>query len=139
VAGGNNSPAVTLATGQNSSGNLLKVQPESLVQVRLQDTGQLLSQSTKAGYNPDLALGVFGPKGLFYPAHATGKDSSGTTFQLTIPFNTAVTLHISSEALKLGDASATALPGNTSEQVFQQIAGNTTAKNFVFSVLGLNP
>jgi len=138
VAAGSGALSVALAAGQNSSGNLVKVQPGSAVQVRLQDTGQLLSQTSKAGYNPDLALGVFGPRGLFYPAHATGKDSSGTTFQLTIPFNTAVTFHISSKALKLGDASAVALPGNASEQVFQQSA-SATAKNFVFSVLGLNP
>jgi len=139
AAGGNSALTMALAAGQNSSGNVLKVQPGSLVQVRLQDTGQLLSQATKAGYNPDLALGVFGPRGLFYPAHATGKDSSGTTFQLTIPFNTAVTFHISSNALKLGTASATALPGNASEQVFQHNTGDATATSFVFSVLGLNP
>lgn len=139
VAGANSALTVTLAAGQTSSGNLLKVQPGSVVQVRLQDTGQFLTQKTSAGYNPDLALGVFGPKGVFYPAHTAVKDSSGATFQLTIPLNTAVTLHISSKALKLGTASATALPGNASEQVFQHNTGDATPTSFVFSVLGLNP
>jgi hypothetical protein len=44
AAGGNSAPTVALAAGQNSSGNVLKVQPGSVVQVRLQDTGQFLSQ-----------------------------------------------------------------------------------------------
>lgn len=103
---------------------------------------------TKDGRHPDLTLGVWGPKGLYYPARATGSTTGGISLQggiatysyrLAIPRDTALSFYITSHDLKLGDASGVALPANASQQSFQHATGDVKPKNFAFSVLGLLP
>jgi hypothetical protein len=145
----NGSPtAVTLASGQNATGISLRLIAASVLNIQVQDAQDVLSQLTKDGRRPDLTLGVWGPKGLYYPAHALGSPTAaanlrggiaGYSYRLAVPRDTALNFYIASHDLKLGDATGVALPANASQQAFQHATGDPNPKSFSFSVLGLLP
>jgi hypothetical protein len=58
---------------------------------------------------------------------------------LAVPLDTALSFHIASRDLKLGDANGVALPANASQQAFQHATGDSNPKGFAFTVLGLLP
>jgi hypothetical protein len=122
---------INLAAGQVLAEKTIKLIPGSVVQVRINDPGQLLSTSAA-----DLALGVRGSRNIFYPAHMAVTDSGGASYQLTIPLDTLVSLEISSGHLKLGDAAGSALPGNSLRQKFQHKTGDANPQAFTFAVTG---
>jgi hypothetical protein len=145
----NGSPTtVTLAYGQNARGISLKLTAASVLNIQVQDAQNALGQLTKDGRHPDLTLGVWGPKGLYYPARASGSSPAAASLQggvssysyrLAVPLDTALNVYIASHDLKLGDAAGVALPANASQQAFQHATGDPNPKSFSFSVLGLLP
>ena len=103
---------------------------------------------TRDGRRPDLTIGVWGPGGLYYPAHASGSPAAtgnlqggipSRSYRLAVPRDTALNFYIASHDLKLGDAIGVALPANVSQQAFQHATGDPNPKSFSFSVLGLLP
>jgi hypothetical protein len=102
---------LTLTAGQAASGTSLRLTPASLLTVQLQDPLKAMNQKTKDGRRPDVSVGVWGPKGLYYPARdmnptAAAGSSGGAvtyTYQLAIPRDTTLNFHIASNDLKLGD------------------------------------
>ena len=143
----NGSPTtVTLVAGQAAAGVSLRLTGASVLNIQVQDAQKILSQKTKDGRRPELTLGVWGPKGLYYPAvrasgrpGAAGNLQSGFTYQLAVPRDTALKFYIASRDLKLGDAAGGNLPANTSQQAFQHATGDLNPKSFAFTVLGLLP
>lgn len=136
----NDSPnVVTLASGQAVSGVLVKVDAASILYIQITDPQQFLSQKTKDGRRPDLALGVTGPRGLSCPAHGGSRDGALVTYQLAVPRDTGLKLSIASHALKLGDANGVPLPANANQQAFQHATGDPNPKGFAFTILGLAP
>ena len=145
----NGSPAgVTLVSGQGAAGIKIALAPASLLSVQVKDAQRALSQLTKDGRRPDLSIGVWGPRGLYYPARAVsvpagnvGLQASVTTYsyQLAVPRDTALNFYIASRDLKLGDANSVALPANASQQPFQHATGDANPKSFTFTVLGRLP
>lgn len=141
-------PGVTLVSGKPATGIQIALTPASVLNVQVKDTQKALSQPTKDGRRPDLSIGVWGPGGRYYPARAmtaptaTGGPEAGTptySYQLAVPRDIALKLHISSRGLKLGDADGVALPGNANQQAFQHTTGDARPKNFTFTVLGKQP
>ncbi len=140
---------VTLASGESATGRVLKLEPAFIASIRIQDASKTLTRSTKDGRNPDLRLGVWGPGGLYYPAHAVRSAAipgnlaeDGITnfqFQLGVPRDTLLKLHVASRDLQLGDAAGVPLTANFSEQSFQSSGEDSQAKSFTFSVLGTLP
>jgi hypothetical protein len=148
----NGNPAtVTLTATQTVSGILLRLTPASLLTVQVQDPQKALSQQTKDGRRPDLSVGVWGPQGMYYPAHPADSSPSpiaagglpggirNYTYQLAVPRDTALKVQIASHDLKLGDGAGLALPANTSQQAFQHATGDPNPKSFAFTVLGVLP
>jgi hypothetical protein len=148
----NSTPAgILLTAGQTATGVSLKLAAASVLNVQVKDSGKLLKQKRKDGRDPDLAIGVWGPRGLYYPARAAAAPNSvgnppsaGTqdiayTYRLAIPRDTPLKLHVSSKDLRIGDALGAALAANASQQTFQHTTGDTNPKSFVFTVLGLLP
>ena len=67
----NGTPAgVTLASGQAATGIKIALTPASVLIVQVTDAQKALSQLTKDGRHPDLSVGVWGPRGMYYPARA---------------------------------------------------------------------
>jgi len=144
----NGSPStVTLASGQAATGVSIKLVGASVLSIHVQDAQQILSQQTGDGRRPDVTIGVWGPKGLYYPARASGSAASanlqggipGYTYRLAVPRDTALNLYVASRDLKLGDAAGVALPANASQQAFQHATGDPNPKSFTFRVLGRLP
>jgi hypothetical protein len=141
---------IVLTAGQAATGVSLKLAAASVLNVQVKDSGKLLKQKRKDGRDPDLAIGVWGPRGLYYPARAAAAPSTGTpqsagtaeityTYRLAIPRDTPLKLHVSSKDLRLGDALGSALAASGSQQTFQHATGDANPKSFVFTVLGLVP
>jgi hypothetical protein len=145
----NGSPAgITLASGQAASGIKIALTPASVLNVQVNDAQKALSQLTKDGRRPDLSIGVWGPRGMYYPARAvsaptgpTGPQASTPTYsyKLAVPRDTALNFYIASRDLKLGDANGVALPANASQQAFQHATGDANPKSFTFTVIGKLP
>lgn len=142
-----NPTTVTLTAVQNATGVSLRLTAASVLSIQVQDPQNALSQKTKDGRHPDLSLGVWGPKGLYYPAHSSGSGTvtPGTqsgktyTYRLAVPLDTALKFNISSHDLKLGDANGVSLPANATQQAFQHATGDPNPKSFAFTVLGFLP
>jgi hypothetical protein len=138
---------VTLVSGQAAPGVLVRLTPASVLSIQIQDPQKALNQRTRDGRRPDLSVGVWGPKGLYYPAHASGAQPSagslqgGTSYsyQLAVPRDTGLKFYIASRDLRLGDAASVPLPGNASQQAFQHATNDPNPKSFTFRVLGLLP
>ncbi len=145
----NGTPAgVTLVPGQAATGIEISLTLASVLNVQVKDAQKALSQLTKDGRRPDLSVGVWGPRGLYYPARAvsaptdTGAPQAGIptySYQLAVPRDTALNFYIASHDLKLGDANGVALPANASQQAFQHATGDANPKSFTFTVLGRLP
>ncbi len=138
---------VTLVAGQTSAGNAVRLTSASILHVQVQDPQTALSQKTKDGRQPELRLGVWGPRGLYYPAHATGgpvavsaaQGAVTYTYRLAVPLDTVLSFYAASHDLKLGDGNGQPLAGNQSQQGFQHATGDPNPKVFAFTVLGLLP
>jgi hypothetical protein len=140
------SPTVTLSAGQAAAGVSVRLAPASVLNVQVQDPQKVLSQKTKDGRRPHLAVGVWGPGGLYYPARSLGAAPAaniqgGVTynFQLPVPRDTTLTLHVASRDVNLGDAGGVPLPANASRQAFQHATGDPNPRRFAFTVMGLLP
>jgi hypothetical protein len=126
----------------------MKLTAASVLNVQVQDAQKVLSQLTQDGRRPDLTLGVWGPKGLFYPTHASGSPTPAAnpqcgitsySYRLAVPLDTALNVYIASHDVKFGDPTGVALAANASQQPFQHATGDTNPNSFTFSVLGLLP
>ena len=130
---------LTLASGQSITGVSLRLVAASVVNIQVEDPQQVLSQKTKDGRQPELNLGVWGPKGIYYPAHRAGKQATAASYRLAVPLDTALNFFAASRDLKLGDVTGVPLPGNASQQAFQHATGDANPKSFAFTVLGMLP
>ena len=137
---------VTLAAGQISSGNLLKMVAGSILHVRIQDPQQLAiasaSQKSATTQLPDIQAGVWAPGfpgSSFHPARLTGTDSSGLDYEVTVPLNIPLAFHLSSRHLKLVDAGGAALASNAIQQRFQHNSGDANPKAFTFAITAVIP
>ncbi len=130
---------VTLAAGQNSTGNSLKIAAGAVLKVRVNDPAQLLSQKTADGRTPQLAVGVGGGNSLFRPMRIALQDATGATYQLAVPPGTALNLQVMSGDLKLANSAGAALPAAGDQQPFQYGAGAAGLPSFTYSITGARP
>jgi hypothetical protein len=140
--------AVTLTSTQAATGIKIALTTASVLNIQVLDAQKSMSQLTKDGRRPDLRVGVWGPRGIYYPARAVsgptgaaGPQASVSTYsyRLGVPRDTALNFYIASHDLKLGDANSVALPANAGQQAFQHATGDSNPKSFTFSVLGFLP
>ena len=139
---------VSVVAGQAATSGAIRLRTASLLTIKIQDAFNVLSQRTRDGRRPELTVGVWGPRGLYYPARAIGGPStppntpggvSSYRYSVAVPRDIPLKFHIGSRDLILGDAGEAPLPGNTSQETFQQVTGDTRPRSFSFSVLGLRP
>lgn len=141
-------PEITLKSAQTLTGLVVALETSSIVTIRLRDPRNEMSQTTKDGRHPGLTLGVWGPKGLYYPAHRAGGAQAPTvmhngvatySYRIAVPRDTPLKLHVASRDLKLGDADEVPLPDNASQRAFQRSSSDADPQDFTFSLLGLLP
>jgi hypothetical protein len=127
-----------VADGQASTGNVVKIAKGSVVKIRMRDTNKLMAQKTKDGRQPHLLIGVPAARG-FSPAHLTHQDGAGADFEVTVPFDTHLTMHVVSRDLKLGDGSGAPLANNGARDSFVHGSDDPNPKSFTYTVLGQLP
>jgi hypothetical protein len=137
-------PTVTLTAGQALTGHTVKLTPGSVLKIQVQDPNQVLSNAVSAGKPANVSAGVFGAFNMFHPAHLVGKDSSGNSnYQITIPRDTFLAIHITSAHFKLGDASSPTggndLAGNYFQQRFQHRTGDANPPSFAVAAKAVLP
>jgi hypothetical protein len=145
----NGSPTgLRLVSAQAATGIKIALTPASVLDVQVRDAQKALSQLTKDGRHPDLSVGVWGPRGMYYPARvvSTPPGTAGVqasiptySYRLAVPRDTALNFYIASHDLKLGDSNGVALPTNASQSAFQHATGDANPKSFTFTVLGKLP
>jgi hypothetical protein len=124
---------LTLADGQTSAGNTVTLRSGSVVHITILDPNGLISQKTASGFNPHLMVGIE-YRGAFHPARVAANAAGRTEFQVTIPQDNLVTLHVGSQSLALADSHGTALGGNAAAVEFQHATGDPSPPSFVFTV-----
>jgi hypothetical protein len=130
---------VTLASGQKSTANTLRLTPGSVLSVRIQDPAGLTSQKLPNGNAPHLAIGVTGAGGVIIPARLHLRDKNGATWQVVVPFDTNLKLSVFSANLKLVDSSGGALPPAGAAQNFIHGSAASDEPSFTYTVTGRLP
>ncbi len=153
----NGSPIkISLSAAQAVNGTQVKLNPASVLNIQVIDNQDSLRQKTNDGRTPELTLGVWGPKGIFYPAINIGRGVSSASVQgkpaaavppqtylyrLVVPLDTPLNFHASSQDLKLADTAGSPLPASANSQAYQQLfqhsTGDPAPKSFALSVTGL--
>jgi len=130
---------ITLAAGQQSTGNALTISTGSTLKVRVDDPQDFLGKKAADGRDPHLMVGVWQVTGMFYPLHIDSKDKGGANFQVTVPLDTPLKLHVSSPDLKIADSNGAPIPSAGDQQPFQHGSSDVNPKSFKYSVTGVQP
>jgi|SRR5271165_5710043 len=128
--------ANTLAPAQNSSGVMLVMRKGTVVPVRIDDPGQLLSRPPSGLMGAGLLIGFGSDTALFHALSLASADSTGRSYQVVIPFDTAVKLIIASPFLQLADASGLLIPSGATYQVPVLVPSGGTPPLLHFVVTG---
>ena len=119
---------LTLASPEASIPVLIVLIRGAVVNVRVNDVGQLLPTYEANTPGAHLLMGVNVDGQRFRHAALASKDLLGRTYQLTVPFDRSVTLTVGSSFFRLADASSKPLPklGNLLPILIQSSRGTAT-------------
>jgi hypothetical protein len=131
---------VSVANGNTSSGVTISIQTSSPLTVRVNDAAQYLSQMPTDPAPPHVLVGAFDSKNKFHPAVEIQKDSSGISYQLTIPNDLPVRMLVYSGQVQLTNAqkSNAAVPAQGFSQMVVQPSNQPQLPTFTFSATGRN-
>jgi hypothetical protein len=88
---------VTVAAGQAVANQTITSVKGSLLQVRINDLGKVLTPAD------DLMIGIYLPNGLFQPLRLAASDPTGRTYDTAVPLATAARLAVISTHLQIAD------------------------------------
>lgn len=103
-------PEATVASNEKSNSTKLKLVKGGILQVRLNDSKNLLNSARTATSVPYVLMGVSSHAGHFYPLVNTAQDSAGRTNKLLVPLHENFELQIVSRSLVLTDQDQKPLP-----------------------------
>jgi hypothetical protein len=128
---------VDVKAGQAVSGLAVKLQQGALLQVHLNDSGNLLVPSATAVVKtvPHVLMAVQTPRGLLHPLAPTSKDATGATHTATVPFGTTLKFIIFSPHVSLADNKGVAISPTGSNVALTFPSGSNPAP-LTFSVTG---
>jgi len=139
---------IVVGPGGATAGIDISLAVASVLDIQLADPQGALRQLTKDGRRPELLVGVWGPGGLYYPAHVAAEglpEGSARVqvethrYQLKVPRDTQLTFQISSRDLRFGDATGMPLSESAGRDAFRHGTGEASPKKFSFTVLGKVP
>ena len=94
---------VRVAAGQTVTGVDRAIARGRLIEVEVDDPGELLDQNEVAGRGVHLLAGVWGPDKRFHTARITKSDKKSRTYAVAVPFDTPVSLDVRGRKLDLED------------------------------------
>jgi hypothetical protein len=87
--------------------------------------------------------------GHFVPVHLAGGEAGALDYQLAVPLDIPLNLHVMATAIQMADSAGAALPaaagappgvsGQASVTAFQTNSGDPNPKSFQFTVTGVKP
>lgn len=128
---------MTLADGQELTGQQIQVARGAFLRVRINDPNKRLKAAKEkvgAGKEPPPLLGVWAPNGLFLPLDMAAEDENGKNFQLLVPLNTPLRLSIGGGAVQLENEARTALPAQGTAIEVQRTSADAHHKTLIFTV-----
>jgi hypothetical protein len=130
-------PTTTIAAGSAVTGYELNITAGSLLQIEVTDPNNIASAAASPSAPALLALGVHFPRGIFKHAIFRSKDATGINhFDVTIPFDTPVSLEILNSSLQVTQANATVA---ASINVVHSSTATTAFPILVFQIAGITP
>lgn len=105
---------ISVAANERVSGVRLKLIRGALVQIRLNDSKQILDSGPNSAAQSHVLIGVSTQAGHFYPVFSAGSDSKGRDQKLLVPLHVNLELKIVSSNVALADSSGAPLPINYS-------------------------
>jgi len=127
---------VTLATGQNLTGQKVVMTAGAILQVRINDPSQFLTP-TAAAIAHDVDVLALASNKAYYYARIASTDPTGRTHQLTLPFGATHTLIVRSQQFTLSDEKGVAIPSTGHTESVQTAAG-ATSQTYNFTITGWN-
>jgi hypothetical protein len=97
---------VDVKAGEPVAGLKFKLQKGAILQVRLNDPGNVLAPAASTATVkavPHVLLGVQTIRGLLRPVTLVSKDATGTTHAVTVPFDTALNFTVLGSNVSLAD------------------------------------
>jgi hypothetical protein len=107
------------------------------VKIRIDDAGKRLEKERN---NPraHLAAGAMSANNLYLPAVVTTEDAAGRDYEVLAPFDTDVTISVSSSYFALADDKGKALDRQQGGSEKTRIAKGQAGKVHRFSIVGVN-
>lgn len=131
---------VSVTNGAATTGVVIRLKQASALNVRLNDTAQVLAQAPGAAAPPHVLVGAYDLKGIFHPLNRTQDDSTGTSYELDIPFDYPVRLTVYSAQIKLQTGQSAPVAASGYSVMVIHPSGQTQQQpSFTFSTVGLNP
>lgn len=138
-------PAITVAAGQNVTGQTVTMAKGAVVQFTVVDVGKLLPttisntampQGAKIPAIPqDVQIIAHASNGAYYNAQIASITATGQTRQLTLPFGLPHTVTVRSQQFSLLNATGTPVAAIGDSQTFQIPAG-AAPPQFTYTVVG---
>ena len=117
-------PTLNIAAGRAITGYRLVLKTGAVVQVRLNDSGGVLSPiAAPSGIKPHVLVGVVTARKLIEPFALLSKDAAGRNLQGTIPLNKPVVLEIAGKGVQISNQAGASLNPNGSTLSIQQPSG----------------
>lgn len=129
---------LSVTNGGTSGGVVIRMKKASALNVRVNDTGQFLARKSSEAFPPHVLVGAFDMRGAFHPALQTGKDSSGVSYQLSIPVDFPIRLTVGSPKVKLEDAQHAPVPLKGHSEIVVQPSSQSQQRSFTFNAVGRN-
>jgi hypothetical protein len=132
-------PSGTVTAGQTVKLGTIQVAAGQRLYVKLQDDKGVLAANEGRGKKngAHVLVGVW-TGGLFHPMRLRSKGAGAWSHDLVVPFNTPLTLTITSAAFALADANGNSVNAATGASLPIQAAVGSTPAPIVFHVTGLN-
>jgi|SRR6266545_361001 len=125
---------VTLAAGQNLTGQSIQAAGGAFVRVRLQDAQKRLKASLGSGKSAPMLIGIWTPAGIFLPLTMMAEDEDGRNYQVLVPWDSNLRLAVSGGALQLEDEKRVPVPSAGAALEVRRNAQDAHQKTLVFHV-----
>lgn len=125
---------VTVAAGKATTGQNVVLSKGAVLQVRINDPGQLLANAT-AVIAHDVEVLVRASNNGYYESRIVSTDSTGRNHEITVPFDLQQTLIVRSQGFTLKNSAGAAVPPSGFSQTVQ-VATGAVAPSFTFTVSG---
>lgn len=116
----------------------VRVAASSALNFQVNDAAAVLTPKSGATTIPRVLVGVFDMQGMFHPALQTRKDTSGTSYQVNIPFDSPVRMVVYSAHVQLSQAQSGPVSAKGFSQITVQPSNKAPLSAVVFTTTGIH-